>query len=94
MLAERERSKTRFLASASHDLRQPIQAINLFLCSLKHTVMSEGQEVLIRHLDASIKSLKGLLDSLLDVSKLDAGAIVPMMGPVPLMSLLEAINFE
>jgi len=94
MLAERERSKTRFLASASHDLRQPIQAINLFLSALRHSVLKADQINLVQHIEVSIKSLKGLLDSLLDVSKLDAGAIVPNLRPISLQRLLAEIDFE
>lgn len=68
------RSKTRFLAAASHDLRQPIQAISsLFRDALTRTDLSEEQKTISRFLSMSVNSLGELLYSLLDISKLDAG---------------------
>ncbi|MFZ2854441.1 MAG: two-component regulator propeller domain-containing protein, partial [Rhodocyclaceae bacterium] len=93
-LVDKERAKTRFLASASHDLRQPIQAITLFLGVLKHSGLKDEQKNTVRHLDASVAALRGLLDSLLDVSKLDAGAIVPHCQAISLNSLMEALTLE
>lgn len=85
-------AKTRFLAAASHDLRQPIQSMLLFTSSLgAHVHDPEGTDKL-RHLERSMDALKGLLDSLLDVSRLDAGQISPQIEDFSLETLLEEIR--
>ena len=68
-------AKTRFLASASHDMRQPIQAAALFTHSLKQSLLNARQQEIVAYLDQSIQSIQDLLDRLLDISKLDAGMI-------------------
>ena len=74
-LAEQaNRAKTRFLAAASHDLRQPLQAMGLFLSSLEHTRLDGEQSRIVHKLGRSVGTLRGLLDQLLDVSRLDLGA--------------------
>ncbi|MFZ4535683.1 two-component regulator propeller domain-containing protein [Propionivibrio sp.] len=93
-LVVKERAKTRFLASASHDLRQPIQAITLFLGALKRSGLKETQNTIVGHLDASVEALRGLLNALLDVSKLDAGAITPLCQPFSLNRLMETLTLE
>jgi CheY-like chemotaxis protein len=70
-------AKSRFLASASHDLRQPIQAINLFSAALANTALSEEQKKISEYLTLSASSLGTLLNVLLDISKLDAGLVKP-----------------
>jgi signal transduction histidine kinase len=65
--------KTRFLAAASHDLRQPIQAAALFIDNLTRSSLSPNQQSSVNYLSHSIESIRELLDSLLDISKLDAG---------------------
>ncbi|MBP2297028.1 ATP-binding response regulator [Azospirillum rugosum] len=72
-----DRAKTRFLAAASHDLRQPIQAASLYTYVLRSSIQehdTEGAEVLDL-LKASIESLSGMLSGLLDLSRLEAGAV-------------------
>ena len=70
------RTKSRFLAAASHDLRQPLHALGLFAAALPgHTRDAEGMD-LVHRIDTSVASLEALLSALLDISKLDAGAIV------------------
>jgi len=68
-------AKSRFLAAASHDLRQPVQAIKLFNDALTRMGLTEEQKSICAHLSQSIDSLSDLLNGLLDISKLDAGAI-------------------
>jgi signal transduction histidine kinase len=68
-------SKSRFLAAASHDLRQPMQAINLFLDALRRTHLDTEQQRIASYLEVSKKTLSELLDSLLDISRLDAGVV-------------------
>ena len=68
-------AKTKFLAAASHDLRQPLHAIGLFLGALESRVEKEDQKVIVQKIQNSSYALSDLLDSLLDISKLDAGVI-------------------
>ena len=88
------RSKTRFLAAASHDLRQPIQAISLFRDALTRTDLSEEQKTISRFLSMSVNSLGELLYSLLDISKLDAGLLQPQMKAVAAEELFATIDAE
>ena len=75
-LAERANAdKSRFLASASHDLRQPLQAMNLFAETLKQHIKDTEQQELLHNLRSSLKAVGSLLDSLLDMSKLEAGLV-------------------
>ncbi len=76
-LEQKELAKTRFLAAAGHDLRQPVAAANLFIDALKLTEVTPRQTEIIRRLDQSMETFTGLLDALLNVSKLDAGIIKP-----------------
>jgi PAS domain S-box-containing protein len=76
-LEEKELAKTRFLAAAGHDLRQPVAAANLFVDALKSTGPSERQSMLINRLDQSMTVFSDLLERLLDISRLDAGLIKP-----------------
>lgn len=76
-LEEKELAKTRFLAAAGHDLRQPVAAANLFIDALKLAEPNPRQSAIIQRLDQSMATFNGLLDSLLNVSKLDAGMINP-----------------
>lgn len=79
-LTERDQAKSRFFAAASHDLRQPIHAMHLFLDALKkaqHKEDREDQAKLIQSIETASQTLNELLESLLDISKLDAGAITP-----------------
>lgn len=66
-------AKSQFLAAASHDLRQPLHALRLLSSTLENTPLTSQQEPLVGNISSSVKSLEELLNSLLDVSKLDAG---------------------
>jgi PAS domain S-box-containing protein len=93
--AERETQvKSRFLAAASHDLRQPIQAIGLFHHALQRTALNEEQLRLHNFLGKSVENLGSLLNSLLDISKLDARAVVPSFEAVQVKSLIQALDGE
>jgi len=76
-LEEKELAKSRFLAAAGHDLRQPLAAANLFIDTLKLTNPTTQQDAIIQQLDQAMSTFNGLLDTLLHVSKLDAGVIKP-----------------
>lgn len=86
--------KSRFLAAASHDLRQPIQAINLFKEALDKTALDEEQKRISNFLSLSISSLRELLDALLEISRLDAGAITPQQEIIGVHELFSSIDAE
>jgi signal transduction histidine kinase len=88
------RAKTRFLASASHDLRQPIHTLSLFSASLGMRPLDDRSREIVGHIDNAIRSLASQLDSLLDVSKLDAGAINTNLHNFPLHPLLERLRSD
>jgi len=69
------RAKTRFLAAASHDLRQPIHTLSLFSAALALRPLDEGSRDIARHIEAALENLGAQLDALLDISKLDAGVV-------------------
>lgn len=75
-------AKTKFLAAASHDLRQPLQAINMFYDALRQSGLNAEQHRITEYLGLSIRALDDLLNTLLDMSRLDAGVIKPAMRHV------------
>lgn len=92
-------AKTRFLATASHDLRQPIHAMSLFVPALK--TLSERPSVsplvvgtIATRLQAALDTMAQLLNRLLDISRLDAGALQPSPRPVNLQGLLRQVSDE
>jgi PAS domain S-box-containing protein len=87
-------AKTRFLAAASHDLRQPVQAINLFLDALAQTSQSVEQKEISNYLCMSVRSLRELLNTLLDISQLEAGAVKPELEVISSESLLRELEVE
>lgn len=86
--------KTRFLASASHDLRQPVHALTLFSDALTPEVSGDKGKSLLGSVGRSIDVLNQLLESLLDISKLDANIIKPNLEHFELRPLLESLNAE
>ncbi len=77
LLEEKELAKSRFLAAAGHDLTQPLAAANLFIDALRSTKPTSNQIQIIQRLDQAMLNFNGLLESLLNISKLDAGVIRP-----------------
>jgi PAS domain S-box-containing protein len=89
------RAKSRFLATASHDLRQPLQAIRLINASMnKLTQESPELSALVRHQELAIDSATRLLNALLDISRLESGAIEPQLAPVRLAAAFDDIVGE
>ena len=68
-------AKSRFLAAASHDLRQPTHALGMFVARLAQLRQDADTQQLIGNMEASLRAMQDLLEGLLDVSKLDAGAV-------------------
>lgn len=95
--AEAERAnvaKTRFLATASHDLRQPLQTLQLLNAALRRRISEpEARELLAREREA-VDAMTGLLNSLLDVSRLEAASIRPQVEEFGIESLFDALRNE
>ena len=87
-------AKTRFLAAASHDLRQPIHALGLFFEELSDRVSAPETVGLIGQVEDSIATINSMLNALLDVSKLDAGVVKPCFAPCALSELLQRLQTE
>jgi signal transduction histidine kinase/CheY-like chemotaxis protein len=93
-LARANEAKTRFLAAASHDLRQPIHALALFVGQLRGAGSAEERERLYGKVERSVEALNELLDAVLDLSKLDVGAVSAQPRPMALQGLLSRLSAE
>lgn len=87
-------AKSKFLAGASHDLRQPVHALNLFLESLSLTPLDARQDMIVTHAKAASRASRELLDTLLDFSRIEAGVMQPKPAWVPLANLLRQLEDE
>ncbi len=86
-------SKTRFLAAASHDLLQPLNAARLFTSALHHQPGLDAEaETLVERIDTSFKAAEDLLDALLDASRLDAGKYHAEVADVSLAEVIEPLK--
>ncbi|TDP61533.1 signal transduction histidine kinase [Roseateles toxinivorans] len=83
--------KSRFLAAASHDLRQPVHALSLFLSALRKQPLTVEGERLATHAAHAVETMADLFNSLLDVSRLDAGMVHPERRRFPVAPLLERV---
>ena len=93
--AERaNKANSAFLAAASHDLRQPVQALSLLNGALRRTVKSERALVMIENQEHSLTAMTNLLNSLLDISRLDAGAVKPDFEDFPMQRLIDRLSAE
>ncbi|CAO3457669.1 NahK/ErcS family hybrid sensor histidine kinase/response regulator [Azospirillum largimobile] len=87
-------SKTRFIAAASHDLLQPLNAARLFVSALADLEQPAGNIELVENIDVALASVEDLLSALLDISKLDAGAVTPEVTDFPLRGILAPLATE
>ena len=96
MAEQANRSKTRFLAQAGHDLLQPLNAARLSISALAEIQQEEDGRRLTRQVERALSTIEGLLKTLLDISKLDAGVMMPQVTTVALGELLGdlATDFE
>jgi signal transduction histidine kinase/CheY-like chemotaxis protein len=88
------RSKTQFFAAASHDLRQPLHALGLFAAALSEKVHDPEVQQVVHSINTSVDALESLFNALLDMSKIDAGAIRPEALEFSLAALLERLRRE
>jgi Na+/proline symporter/signal transduction histidine kinase/CheY-like chemotaxis protein len=86
--------KTRFIAAASHDILQPLNAARLFASSLVERHSRSKDTELVRNLDASLESVEDILSALLDISKLDAGGFKPEPTAFQIGEILQALSLE
>ncbi|MEW5728059.1 MAG: ATP-binding protein [Pseudomonadota bacterium] len=94
-LAERaHNAKAHFLAAASHDLRQPIQALRLFMEVLDARLEGDENRRILGHASAALRGAEDLLGALLDVSTLDAGMVAASLRPVALQDILGGLAEE
>jgi signal transduction histidine kinase len=87
-------SKTRFLAAASHDVLQPLNAAHLSMSALADLQTSEEVKKLVRQVERSLETMDDLLRTLLDIPKLDAGVVRPEVTNVPLEPLFAALRSD
>jgi signal transduction histidine kinase/CheY-like chemotaxis protein len=87
-------AKTRFVAAASHDLRQPMHAVGLLVGILAERQISPEVSALLTKIQLSVSALENLFETLLDISKLDAGIVAPHLICVSLDSLLKSVELS
>jgi signal transduction histidine kinase/CheY-like chemotaxis protein len=88
------RSKTHFFAAANHDLRQPLHALGLMAAALSERSRDPGVTGLVASINASVEALEELFNELLDISKLDAGAVKPELRDFPVSRVLDRLRLE
>lgn len=88
------RAKSRFLAAASHDLRQPLQTLTLLQGLLARTVDGDRARKLVSRFDETVGAMSGMLDTLLDINNIDAGTIRPEPVSIPINGLLVRLADE
>lgn len=91
---EANRSKTRFLRAASHDLLQPLSAAKLFLSALSDTQLDPLQQELTGRLAGAFESVEELMHAVLDISRLDSQRIEFQLKPVHLSELFRRLAIE
>ena len=91
-LADANRGKSRFLAAASHDLRQPVHALGLFVAQLEEATDEDARRGLVRKVAAASAAVSELIEALLDISKLDAGVVEPRLVGFALQSLFDRVE--
>ncbi|HHH47437.1 MAG TPA: hybrid sensor histidine kinase/response regulator [Gammaproteobacteria bacterium] len=87
-------AKSRFLAAASHDLRQPLHALGLFVDALRSVRDEATRKRLLSQVDVSLDALGKLFNALLDISRLDAGVVEAQVEDFPLARVLEKLEGE
>ena len=93
-LASANSAKTRFLAAASHDLRQPVQALAMYMAALQRERVAASRQALMARMQQSLTALAGMFDVLLDLSRLDAGLVPVQPAPLRLDALLRRLHDE
>jgi two-component system CheB/CheR fusion protein len=87
-------AKSRFLAAASHDLRQPLQTLALLQGLLAKTVDGEREKKLLARLDETLGAMSGMLNALLDINQIEAGVVRPEIATFQVSDLLSRMHDE
>lgn len=87
-------SKTRFLAAASHDILQPLNAARLYVTSLVERQNGGEDSRLVENIDDSLEAIEDILGALLDISRLDAGAMTPSITSFRMADLMRSLEIE
>jgi len=87
-------SKTRFLAAASHDILQPLNAARLYVTSLVEKQSGGDDGKLAENIDDSLEAIEEILGALLDISRLDAGAMTPSISSFKMADLMRSLEIE
>jgi Na+/proline symporter/CheY-like chemotaxis protein len=87
-------SKTRFLAAASHDILQPLNAARLYVTSLVERQNGGEDSRLVENIDDSLEAIEEILGALLDISRLDAGAMTPSISSFKMADLMRSLEIE
>jgi Na+/proline symporter/signal transduction histidine kinase len=87
-------SKTRFLAAASHDILQPLNAARLYVTSLVERQNGGEDSRLVENIDDSLEAIEEILGALLDISRLDAGAMKPSITSFRIGDLMRSLEIE
>ncbi|MFE1573261.1 ATP-binding response regulator [Comamonas odontotermitis] len=86
--------KNRVLAGVSHDLRQPVQALNLFLETLRGSGLTPPQASVLEHARAASAASREMLDTLMDYSRIEAGVLDAKLQPVAIAGILRRLEKE
>jgi Na+/proline symporter/signal transduction histidine kinase len=87
-------SKTRFLAAASHDILQPLNAARLYVTSLVERQNGGEDSRLVENIDDSLEAIEEILSALLDISRLDAGAMTASISSFKMADLMRSLEIE
>ncbi len=82
------RAKSRFLAAASHDLRQPLQTLSLLQGALARTVVSDASKALVVRLDEALSGVSSMLNTLLDINEIETGSVIAEVVNFPINDVL------
>ncbi|UPT63698.1 MAG: HAMP domain-containing histidine kinase [Hyphomonadaceae bacterium JAD_PAG50586_4] len=92
--AEADAAKTRFLAVASHDMRQPLHALTLYLSALERRIEGAEARDILTKAERATQSMVGMFATLLDLARVQSGAITPEYAPTPLQPIIDRIIAE
>lgn len=87
-------AKSRFLAAAGHDLRQPLHALGFFVDALQEQSLPPDGRAIVSSIRRSVDVMEDLFNSLLDVSRLDAGIVRPRVATIALAPLMERVRVD
>lgn len=88
------RARTQFFAAASHDLRQPLHAMGLFAAALSQKPLDPDVLGIVNNINSSVRTLESLFNELLDIYKIDAGAVQPDLRDFPVKPMLDRLRDE